>query len=324
MAAHGVNVSSPVRTLNVLDQAVRRTHARDQKPVPRLDLLRFGRLLWSKGLPGKTGTGNGEFNHPTTIAVDAHGSIHVVDRGNSRVQVFDNEGVFKYVFGKAGKGDGEFNNPFCVAVNSKGEVIVTDTDNARVQMFGHHGKFQRAFGSTASSGPWKPMGVVVNNMDRMIVVDAGNEHSIQTYNPDGTLYVKFDAETQPFTGHKYVAVDKRNNHVRLRPDCRRELMHRAGLYHRHTTRVSPRLCRGRHTHRHVALQGALRCGNRARWAYHHAGQQLRLPGAALTLPVLTHVSTHTICSFLTRSFSTSSSSIGMTVRTDYPSLTPPQ
>ena len=214
MAAHGVNVSSPVRTPIHLAPAVRTTHVFDQKPVPHLDLLRFGRLIWSKGLPGKTGTGNGEFDHPTTIAVDAHGSIHVVDRGNARVQVFDSEGVFKYMFGKAGKGEGEFSNPFCVAVNSKGEAIVTDTDNARVQMFAHHGKFQRAFGSTVSSGAWKPMGVVVNSMDRMIVVDAGNEHSVQTYNPDGTLYVKFDAETQPFTGHKYVAVDKRNNHVR--------------------------------------------------------------------------------------------------------------
>ena len=276
MAAHGVNVSSPVRTPNTLAPAVRTTHVYDQKPVPRLDLLRFGRLIWSKGLPGKTGTGNGEFDHPTTIAVDAHGSIHVVDRGNARVQVFDSEGVFKYMFGKAGKGEGEFSNPFCVAVNSKGEVIVTDTDNARVQMFAHHGKFQRAFGSTVSSGAWKPMGVVVNSMDRMIVVDAGNEHSVQAYNPDGTLYVRFDAETQPFTGHKYVAVDKRNNHVRaLQMGFSLhifELMRRrAGLHYRHTTRVSARLCGGRYTHRHVALQGALRRGHRARRTHLHVG-----------------------------------------------------
>jgi len=191
--------------------------------IPKMDLLRFGQLLWSKGTPGKEGSGNGEFNHPTTIAVNQHGDIHVVDRGNSRVQVFNYQGVFKHTFGTKGTGNGEFNNPFCVATNSKDEIIVSDTDSARVQIFTSHGKFLHAFTSTACSGPWHPMGVVVSNNDKIIVVDTENEHSIQTFNPDGTLFVKFDAESGPFTGHKYVAVDKRNNKVFI-TDTQRECL----------------------------------------------------------------------------------------------------
>ena len=39
---------------------------------------------------GGTGTGNGEFNWPGAIAVDAAGDIYVVDAGNHRVQKFAN------------------------------------------------------------------------------------------------------------------------------------------------------------------------------------------------------------------------------------------
>ena len=43
---------------------------------------------------GEPGDGPGQFNTPHSIAVDAHGRVYVADRGNRRIQVFDNEGKF--------------------------------------------------------------------------------------------------------------------------------------------------------------------------------------------------------------------------------------
>ena len=54
------------------------------------------------GAWGARGSGKGEFNFPTNIALDGKGNVYVVDTGNFRVQVFDSEGRFLSAFGEAG------------------------------------------------------------------------------------------------------------------------------------------------------------------------------------------------------------------------------
>ena len=43
---------------------------------------------------GEPGDGPGQFSTPHSIAVDAQGNVYVADRGNRRIQVFDDEGKF--------------------------------------------------------------------------------------------------------------------------------------------------------------------------------------------------------------------------------------
>src|ERR1700682_3809360 len=43
---------------------------------------------------GKRGSGPGEFDTPHSIAMDSRGRLFVADRGNSRIQIFDQEGRF--------------------------------------------------------------------------------------------------------------------------------------------------------------------------------------------------------------------------------------
>ena len=51
---------------------------------------------------GKRGTGDGEFANVLSIAVDAQGNVYAGDGGNRRIQVFDNNGVFKTAFSNFG------------------------------------------------------------------------------------------------------------------------------------------------------------------------------------------------------------------------------
>jgi hypothetical protein len=50
-----------------------------------------GRFLVSIGT---TGDGNGRFNRPSVVAVDADGDIYVTDQGNNRMQLFNPDGRY--------------------------------------------------------------------------------------------------------------------------------------------------------------------------------------------------------------------------------------
>lgn len=123
---------------------------------------------------GKKGKGEGEFNLPHAIFLDAKGRVYVGDRENNRVQVFDGDGKFLaqwrdtgapfglfrhkddvYVadgrgntinqlsldgkllgrWGMKGGAAGEFNLPHWVCVDSRGAVYVAEVNGKRVQKF---------------------------------------------------------------------------------------------------------------------------------------------------------------------------------------------
>ena len=132
---------------------------------------RTGKLLkqW-----GTKGTGEGEFNLPHSIVLDAKGRVYVGDRENNRVQIFDAEG--KYLeqwkesgapyglflagdrlfvadgranwirvlgpdgkpigrFGEKGTAAGQFQMPHMLCVDSRGDVYVAEVTNKRIQKF---------------------------------------------------------------------------------------------------------------------------------------------------------------------------------------------
>lgn len=78
-----------------------------------------GTLIKTWGKPGK---GPGEFAAPHALAVDSRGRLLVGDRGNKRIQVFDQEGNFLEQFT-------EFGGPAGIAITADDTMFVTD--NAR-------------------------------------------------------------------------------------------------------------------------------------------------------------------------------------------------
>ncbi|MCH2672707.1 MAG: hypothetical protein MK011_10600, partial [Dehalococcoidia bacterium] len=84
---------------------------------------------------GTYGSGDGELNTPSGIAVASDGSVYVPDTGNHRIQKFTSEGGFVTKWGTQGTGDGEFDEPTGVAVASDGSVYVADSWNDRIQKF---------------------------------------------------------------------------------------------------------------------------------------------------------------------------------------------
>ncbi len=89
---------------------------------------RNGRFLAAVGARGSQ---PGQLNTPHTIATDAKGNVYVGDRGNSRIQVFDNNLAFKAIYDQVGAPWGVCITPgphqYLYSTNSN-----PDTNNAEI------------------------------------------------------------------------------------------------------------------------------------------------------------------------------------------------
>ena len=76
------------------------------------------------------------------IQVDTDGNIYVLDSGNHRVQVFNNNGNYIYTIGKKGQGPGEFNAPTRLQLDDEtGNIYVVDYMLRKIIIFEKEGKY---------------------------------------------------------------------------------------------------------------------------------------------------------------------------------------
>jgi sugar lactone lactonase YvrE len=81
------------------------------------------------------GSGTGQMNDPSGVAVAPSGDIYTVEIGGDRLQRFDPLGNFVASIGSFGSGTGQFKNPEAVTVDAQGRVYVADNGNFRIQVF---------------------------------------------------------------------------------------------------------------------------------------------------------------------------------------------
>jgi DNA-binding beta-propeller fold protein YncE len=157
------------------------------------------------------------------------GLLYMAEAGNHRVNVFDLEGNFKFLFGGQGTEEGKMNNPEASKISSEGKVYVADLKNDRVQVFTKEGKFLKAWGKTGSGqGEFKtPSGLAIDKNDNIYVCEIGNDR-VQVFDKEGkflTMWGKKGAGNGEFgnlhgiivdkgTGWVYVA-DSANNRIQV-------------------------------------------------------------------------------------------------------------
>lgn len=118
-----------------------------------------GTLLWTKG---SAGNGQGQFSVVSAtsqhahLAIDENDRIYVLDRGNSRVQVYDNLGNWLRMWGGAGTAAGKFLSPFGIAARN-GRLVAVDTlsgvpPRSRIQQFTTTGVYLSAIGNSTEPG----------------------------------------------------------------------------------------------------------------------------------------------------------------------------
>ena len=83
---------------------------------------------------GKFGKGPGEFDQPHALAMDSKGRLFVGDRGNNRIQIFDQDG--KYLLEWS-----QFSRPSGIAIDGKDNIYVADSESGSVNPA--HGAWKR-------------------------------------------------------------------------------------------------------------------------------------------------------------------------------------
>jgi DNA-binding beta-propeller fold protein YncE len=141
---------------------------------------------------GPLALGDGQFNEPWGVAVDAEGQVFVSDTWNGRIQVFDAAGNFVRKWGFFNTTNGELGDPLAIygprgiAIDSAGYLVVADTGNKRILQYTPEGELvQQIGGGGIALGRFEePTAVGVDPRDGSIfVADAWNRR-IQKLDPN--------------------------------------------------------------------------------------------------------------------------------------------
>jgi predicted membrane-bound mannosyltransferase/DNA-binding beta-propeller fold protein YncE len=163
--------------------------------TPPFDPYAEGELLLTPNLV----IGNGAEDDPglltpRNVAIGPDGNIYILDTGNHRVVVFDEQGRPVTSWGEQGSGQGMFNEPWGIVADDE-YVYVADTWNHRIQKFTLDGDFVLSFGQLgmladvgADSGGYffGPRAIALLSNGQIAVTDTGN-HRIQIFDRDGNF-----------------------------------------------------------------------------------------------------------------------------------------
>jgi DNA-binding beta-propeller fold protein YncE len=135
---------------------------------------------------GFRGSDPGGLKSPAAVAAGPNSAIYVVDRGNHRIQRWDQAGGFVGMWGRKGDAEGEFNSPADAAVDSDGSIFVADRGNHRIQVFDPDGNFLAAWGSKGSGeGQFRELvSLATDRNGHLYVVDTGNRR-LKKFRTDG-------------------------------------------------------------------------------------------------------------------------------------------
>jgi len=147
-------------------------------------------------LPERTvdgpGLGVGDFKQPNDIYVTRDGIVYILDSGNNRIIVLDdNWNVIRIIDGFDNNGTPDtFGNPNGIFVAEDGEIYVADTDKRRVVVLTEDGKLVKIVENPesevlAENFEFAPLKVSADRADRIFVIARGVYEGIMQFDEKG-------------------------------------------------------------------------------------------------------------------------------------------
>ena len=131
------------------------------------------------------GDKNAQFNLPKGLAFNNNKLLYVVDSGNHRVQVFQQDDKFAFSFGNRGNNPGQFQFPVRIAIDFNNNVLVTDCDANCIHLFTHNGQFIQTINS------YRPFAITISPTGYLITGHTGDDNKIRVWSPTYQLINQF-------------------------------------------------------------------------------------------------------------------------------------
>ena len=187
----------------------------DQHCIDLLD--QQGTVIRTIGTRGSSGSGDGQFNYPSGVAVQGD-VLYVADQCNHRVQKLTTSGEFLSKFGSHGSRDGQLYHPRGICVDAGGRIFVSEYRNKRVSVFEPCGTFAYHITHNTISNPW---GMAFDLVGNLHVVDHNN-NIVSIFTPEGKYISQYNSQVQnPIgiaideEGYKFIGEYYSNNFSRL-------------------------------------------------------------------------------------------------------------
>jgi len=152
----------------------------------------YNTSMFTLGLYGGRGKGEGQFLHPRGIDADPAGNVVVADTGNDRVSVLYNDGRLlshRRQLAAVAAGD-SLSEPYDVALTPDEGVWVSDTGHARLVLFGLDGSVRRTIDTAPLLG--RPGAIALAHPDQRW--SYFREYALYVASRDGSILLQLNPE----------------------------------------------------------------------------------------------------------------------------------
>lgn len=192
---YNVSYSPKIHGDHTITVLARGEHVEDS---PYTVYVKKGHMIFtSKTAPvcmriGSSGSGRGELDGPSDVAITSNGSVVIADSNNHRIAIFHSRGNFLRQFGSCGEDVGKLNKPSGVCFAPDGNIVVADQQNNRIQIFSPEGVFLQSVTckKRGTAALKNPTGVAVDEEAQILVTDQHN-HRVVCFNAQGEFSHEF-------------------------------------------------------------------------------------------------------------------------------------
>ncbi|HEY6240253.1 MAG TPA: tetratricopeptide repeat protein, partial [Burkholderiales bacterium] len=131
---------------------------------------------------GGGGRGYGELKDPEGLAFSLHKRLYVADRGNNRVAVYSEDGIFLHAIGMGRDSATALVKPLQVAVDGAERVyVLEDSGPGRLSVYSHSGRLLKRLGAETFAGGrsarWRAL--AVDPSGRVFIADGANGNIVE-------------------------------------------------------------------------------------------------------------------------------------------------